>query len=448
MDSYLLISFSHKNTNIVDRDKISFQDNEKMSQFMNRSKSYLSEIMILNTCNRVEFFCTTTNIVKGSKALIHDISQYSGIEFDKLEEIGSVFSGREAIHHLFSVVSSLQSLVIGETQIVGQIKDAFRFSFENSFAGQKISRAVHYSFRTSAQVRSETAISKKKVSIASVSVSKAEELMGTLQDVEALVIGSGEMSRLIAQYLQSAGGKVTLINRTRSKAKEIADEVSGVEVRDFVELEDLLNEKPLLFSATSSEEPIINQEIVKQKNFERYWFDLAVPKDIEDCGKESVNIFRIDDLQESVRKNELERREEIASAYRIVGESTGKFFQWTSTLSIEPLIKNIYLKAEESVKSEVERAVGKGYIEEDIRESVERVAEQSIKKLLHGMSKKLKNISHDTSADMVIESINYLFDFETLERDKMRDSYKCDHAIQHENSIIGIKTSDEFASGE
>jgi glutamyl-tRNA reductase len=438
MDRYLLISFSHRNTNIVDRDRISFQDENRMVEFMNRSKSYLSEVLILNTCNRVEFFATTENVKRGVKSLLHDISQYSGLEVSKLEEIASTFEEKDAVHHLFAVVSSLQSLVVGETQIVGQIKDSFKFAFENGFAGQKISRAIHYAFRVSAQVRSETAISKKKVSIASVSVSKAVELLDSLEGVSSLVIGSGEMSRLIAQYLKSAGAEVTLINRTRSKIKEIADEVSGVEVRDFVELETLLNQKPLLFSATSSEEPIIRSSMVKHVDFKRHWFDLAVPKDIEDCGKNSVEIFRIDDLQESVRKNELERREEITSAYRIVGEATDKFFRWISTLSIEPLIKSIYLKANSSVELEVDRAIGKGYISQESRESVEKVAQQSIKKLLHGMSKKLKKISHDSSSDMVVEAINYLFDFEERE-EKIRDSYKCDYIAEKGKNLLVIE---------
>jgi glutamyl-tRNA reductase len=432
---YLLLSFSHKNTNIVDRDKISFQDDSKLAQFMTRAKVYVSEIMILNTCNRVEFLVTTDRVEKTEKSLIFDISQHSGIEFEKLLEMVASYKKTEAIEHLFSVVSSLESLVIGETQIVGQIKDAFKFSFENGFAGQKISRAIHYSFRCSAEVRRETDISKKKVSIASVSVSQALELVDG-EKVEALVIGSGEMSRLISQYLRSAGLEVTIINRTRSKAKEIADEVAGVEVHDFVELENLINQKTLLFSATSSEEPIVRDFMVKDVNFKRYWFDLAVPKDIESVGHEHIQIFRIDDLQESVRQNELERKEEIVSAYKIVYSYTGRFFQWISTLSVEPLIKSIYSKAEESVKNEIETSLQKGYISENEIEKVERIAQKSLKKFLHGMSKKMKKVSNDSSVDMMIETLNYLFDFQEVK--KTRNSYKCDHVVEQE-SLIGLK---------
>jgi len=437
---YLILSFSHKNTNIVDRDAISFQDNEKLEIFMNRAKSYLTEIMILNTCNRVEFFATTSDIDKSINNLLHDISQYSNIDFERLSDIVKIFKREGAIYHLFSVISSLESLVIGETQIVGQIKDAFRFAFNNGFAGQKISRAIHYGFRCSAYVRQETAISQKKVSIASVAVSKAEELLNTLKGVSSLVIGSGEMSRLITQYLFSKGADVTIINRTRSKAEEIADEVAGIKVDDFSKLDKLLNENTLLFSATSSEEPIITKSMVKDRDFKRYWFDLAVPKDIEDIESQSIQIFRVDDLQEVVEKNREEREEEIVASHRIIGEFTAQFFQWINTLSTKPLIKNIYLKAKNAVNQEVDRAIKKGYIDEEQRENVERIAYQSIKKFLHGTSKKLKKVSNDPSADVIIESINYLLSFnDSKEEKELRNSYKCDHSMSGKNSLIGLK---------
>jgi glutamyl-tRNA reductase len=175
--------------------------------------------------------------------------------------------------------------------------------------------------------------------------------------------------------------------------------------------------------------------MIKNVDFPRFWFDLAVPKDIENYNFKDISVFRIDDLQESVRKNELERKEEIDSAHRIVGDFTGRFFKWISTLSVEPLIKNIYLKAEESVKEEIEYSLQKGYISENEQEKIERIARKSVKKFLHGMSKKMKKLSNDSSVDMMIESINYLFDFQKVET---RNSYKCDHVIEKE-SLIGLK---------
>jgi len=433
---YLLISFSHKNTNIVDRDSISFKDDKQLNIFMNRAKSYLTEIMILNTCNRVEFLITTSQIDKTIKNILMDISQYSKLEIEKLQNLAHIYQNDSAINHLFSVISSLESLVIGETQIVGQIKDAFRFAFNNGFADQKISRAIHHGFKCSALVRQNTAISKHKVSIASVAVSKAESTLKTLQNVEALVIGSGEMSRLISQYLSSKGANVTLTNRTQEKAEKIAKEIGNIEVQPFTNLAKLVNEKPLIFTATSSENPIISKSMIEDLDKERFWFDLAVPKDIDDCHIPKIRIFRVDDLQDTVNKNIDERQEEISESHKIVGEMTLKFFQWIQTLSVKPLIKNIYLKAENSISDEVSKAIKKGFIPKDLEENVQKIAEQSIKKMLHGMSKNLKKISNDSSADTVIESINYLFNLDSHK--SVRNSYKCDYAMSGKSSLLGI----------
>lgn len=435
---YLLISFSHKNTNIVDRDLISFQDDLKLEIFMNRTKSYLSEIMILNTCNRVEFFATSENIEKGIKNLLHDISQYSKVDIDKLKDISKISTKDSAIHHLFSVVSSIESIVVGETQIVGQIKDAFRFAFKNDFAGQKISRAIHYSFKCSALVRQNTAISKNKISIASVAVSEAENILGSLKDVKSLVIGSGEMSRLISQYLFSKGAKVTITNRTKEKATIIAKEIESdeIEVCDFKNIYKLINEKTIIFTATSSENSIIKKEMVKDVPFKRYWFDLAVPKDIDNCETELIKIFRVDDLQESVNRNIDERHDEVIASKKIIGESTQRFIQWTSSLSVEPIIKKIYLKGQDSVKNEVSIAIQKGYIPKNLQDNVEKIAEKSIKKLLHGMSKNLKNISHDSSVDTVIESMNYIFSLN--QKDDLKDSYKCDYLLTESENLLNL----------
>jgi len=435
---YLLISFSHKSTNIVDRDSISFKNDEKLKLFMDRAKFYLTEIMILNTCNRVEFFVTTPNVEESIRNLYKDISQYSEIDVENIGKISETYRKESAIHHLFSVVSSLESLVIGETQIVGQIKDAFRFAFKYGFAGQKISRAIHYGFKCSALVRQNTAISKHKVSIASVAVSKAETVIENLDGVESIVIGSGEMSRLISQYLQSKGSKVTLINRTQEKADKIAKEIGGIEVQNYSEIYNLINSKPLLFTATSSEKSIITKEFVKDVEFQRYWFDLAVPKDIDDCRLASIKIFRIDDLQDEVNNNIAERREEIIASHKIIGESTMKFFLWINSLSVEPLIKNIYLKAKDSVNDEVSKAIFKGHIPEEFKDNVEKIAQQSINKLLHGMSKNLKKVSNSSSSDMIIESINYLFNLNSEKKKEVRDSYKCDYTISEKDNLIGM----------
>ncbi len=437
--NYLLISFSHKNTNITVRDKISFNDDEVLKTFMQQAKAYTSEIMVLNTCNRIEFFLTTANTEEAVDDLLHDLSHFSKISYELLKNTADIFYNEMAIHHFFAVISSLESLVIGETQIVGQIKDAFQFAFENGFAGQKISRAIHYGFKCSATIRNNTSISKSKVSIASVAVSKAETIYQNLNNISALVIGAGEMSRLITQYLKSKSANVILINRTRTKAEAIADEVQDITVQNFSELENLINQVKLVFTSTSSEAPIIKSNMIKDTDFKRVWFDLAVPKDIEDNNKKDIIIYRIDDLQDTVEKNIKNREIEIKSSYKIVGEFTHNFFQWINSLAIKPLIKDIYLKAQDSVADEVARSIKKGFVPKELEKNVEKVAMQSLKKFLHGMSKKLKKISNEPSSDVVIESINYLFDLQNQKTTKLKNVYKCEYTLEKGKSLTGLK---------
>ena len=437
--NYLLISFSHKNTNITVRDKISFNDDEVLKTFMQQAKAYTSEIMVLNTCNRIEFFLTTANTEEAVVNLLHDLSHFSKISYELLKDIADIFYKEMAIHHFFAVISSLESLVIGETQIVGQIKDAFQFAFENGFAGQKISRVIHYGFKCSATIRNNTSISKSKVSIASVAVSKAETIYQNLNNISALVIGAGEMSRLITQYLKSKSANVILINRTRTKAEAIADEVQDITVQNFSELKNLINQVKLVFTSTSSEDPIIKSNMIKDTDFKRVWFDLAVPKDIEDNNKKDVIIYRIDDLQDTVEKNIKNREIEIKSSYKIVGEFTHNFFQWINSLAIKPLIKDIYLKAQDSVADEVARSIKKGFVPKELEKNVEKVAMQSLKKFLHGMSKKLKKISNEPSSDVVIESINYLFDLQNQKTTKLKNVYKCEYTLEKGKSLTGLK---------
>jgi len=438
--SYLLISFSHKNTNIVVRDKISFKDDSDLERFLETltKGNAVTEFMILNTCNRIEFFATAENISVAIERIFREISRVSGISIEELEGRADTLQNQGAIHHLFSVASSLDSLVVGETQIVGQLKEAFRFAFNRGYAGQKISRAIHYAFKCSADVRQKTALAQKKVSIASVSVSKAKEILGSLRKISALVVGSGEMSRLLAQYLSSNGADVTITNRTESKATAIADEVGDVKVLSFEKFAENLNSFTLLFTATSSDNPIVTPDMVEHRGENRYWFDLAVPKDIDNCFCKDVQIYRIDDLQETVNRNIEERKEEIDSSYQIVGHFSMQFFRWIETLSVEPIIKKIYKRAKKSVSSEINRSIDKGYIDKENRDAFERVAEQSIKKFLHGVSKRVRNISNDSSSDMIIESLNYLCDFEREDK-KVRNSYKCEHSMGSKNGIIGIE---------
>ncbi len=435
---YHTISFTHKNTSIEDREKLAFNSDDELLKTYEFLKSYknFNEAIIISTCNRVEFMLSLKSL-NGIEDLVFEyLSEYSGIDSTKLKSCAKIYIDDDAVKHIFRVVSSLDSLVVGETQIVGQVKDAFKFSYDNGFCAQKLARVMHHAFRCAATVRSETDISKNPISVASVAVSKAKEIFGgDLGGYSAVIVGTGDMGTLAAKHLAKSGVNIILINRDIEKAYRVADMIEGVNVtvEPFSELKNLVNSYRLLFSATSAQDLIITKEIVKEAKFQRYWFDLAVPRDIEDCGCDNIDIYAVDDLQEIMNKN-IEHREANAKiAQSIIEKFSDDFFRWLQTLSIGPLIKEIRDLARESCDMELDKAIAKGYVNKDEEESLRKLLHQAFNGFLHEPTVRLKNVSDMPQSDTIVQSIQYFFGLKEDQR-KALDVYKCDYQIEKDLS--------------
>ncbi len=427
---YLLISFSHKNTDIKTREKLAFNSNEKLENFLNKLINYksINEAIVLSTCNRVEIILSTKEVFNTTEFVITELSYYSKISKDELEGRADIFEDTGAIHHLFSVSSSLDSLVVGETQISGQLKDAFNFSYERKYCSQKLSRAMHYAFKCAASVRNSTDISKNPVSVASSAVAKAKDVLGgELGGYTGLVVGAGEMSQLTAKHLINSGCNVIFINRDLKKAQEIANELGSlVSVEPISKLKELINRYRLLFSATGAPHTVIYQDMVEEKSFKRHWFDIAVPMDIDDINGFDIDIYKVDDLQDIVNKNLALREEQARLAYSIVGRFSAEFFKWLQTLAVDPIIKELREQAKNSSQESLNKAIKKGYIDESQREAVTKILHSSFNKFLHSPTIKLKNISEEPIADSIVEAVKFIFDIDA--EYKMLDSYKCEYA--------------------
>ncbi len=364
--SYLVISFSHKNTDIQTREKLAFANEENKDRFLKQilSNDLVKESILLSTCNRVEIITSVTKTNEASKVIVKKLSAYSDIDFDDLYDRADIYENDGAIHHLFSVASALDSLVIGETQIVGQLKDAFRFSIAKKYCGQNLPRALHYSFKCAAAVRNATSLGTGSVSVASTAVAKAKDIIGNTCSVKALVIGAGEMSELTIKHLLSAGLDVVLTSRDIKKAQILANTYDQfVEVTQYSNLKRLLNEVPLMFTATSAPYPIITQDLVEDCSFNRYWFDIAVPRDIDEIDSSGLDIYSVDDLQDIVDANMSLRAKQAKTAYSIVNKMSLEFFEWLKSLEIEPVIKHLYLKADDIIEKKVQHAIKKGFID-------------------------------------------------------------------------------------
>ena len=432
---YLIISFTHKNTDIKVREKLSFSNDETKRDFLEKLQDFkcVNESILLSTCNRVEMIASVNSCEKTIDYMLSELSKVSGIDQSELESRADIYEDNGAIHHLFSVVASLDSLVIGETQIVGQLKDAFKFSTDEGFCSQKLSRAMHHAFKCAASVRSSTDISKNPISVSSVAVSKAKDIRGSIEDQVAILVGAGEMSTLAGKHLITAGAKVIVVNRSLEKAQELAEELGErATAKPFSDLRELLNTYTLLFSATGASHSVITEDMVETREYKRYWFDIAVPRDIE-CDMEDVNVYAVDDLEEIVAKNLSLREEQAKVAFSIVGRSTMEFFKWLQTLSIDPIIKELRDKAKECSQKEIKRSVKKGYIPAEYEETVEKILHCAFNAFLHTPTKKLKELAEKPEADTVVQSIQEIFEFDE-ESIKKLNMYKCDYHMSMEKN--------------
>jgi glutamyl-tRNA reductase len=223
------------------------------------------------------------------------------------------------------------------------------------------------------------------------------------------------------------GVEVTMMNRTRSKAKAIADEY-GTKIRDFEELHDAVNEYELLFTSTGSKYPIITDEHISTCNFKRYWVDMAVPRDIDCTAHENVKVYVVDDLKTIVDENRMLREEEATLSYATVARHTKTFFECLKKLSVEPIIKELYSRAYEASKCETARVIDKGFIPKEYEQEAVKMGEQVIKRFLHDFTKKIRSTSQQKELDALIDSLNYILDtnsqkLATCEQNTVKESH-------------------------
>ena len=421
---YLIVSFSYKHADLEVREKLSYTDDDKRACLTKLLQSpSVNEAILLGTCNRTEFITSCSDIEDAKNHIFTMLELKSGLPREELLKHSDIFDDSTAIHHLFSVASSIDSMVVGETQIAGQLKDAFRFSHERGFSGKKLSRAISHAFKCAAKVRNATDISSKPVSIASVALAAMKENV-PLEGKRALVIGVGEMSEIAAKHLVSEGIETYITNRTHQKAEILAADC-GAEVYHYGDLHKAVNEFDIIFTATSSPVPIITTDIVEERDFPRFWFDLAIPRDIETPKLDNISLYVIDDLQKVVEANIAERKQYVRQAQAIIGRSVVEFFEWLDALNVEPIIKEIYLKAYDAAKTEAERVIKKGFIPKEYEKEVQKTAEQALKRFLHDMTKKMREASHEAKSDTVTGALQYIINDE---HDNIPDKYK--HYIQ------------------
>ena len=414
---YQVVSFNYKKCSLEQRESIAFKDENEIKSFLNTLTDFdfILEAFVVNTCNRVEIVVASRDNFATYHAILGILSKTKGINFYELEKSALRFEENEAVEHFFNVVSSLDSMVVGEAQITGQVKEAFRLSFKNGTAGKELNRLLSYASKCAAEIRNSTNISEHPISIASVAVAQAEDELSSLSGMVGVVIGSGEMGKLAAKHLLRAGADVLLVSRTKEHAQELAQELGeNVKVGEYEKLPIYINKYRLLFTATSSKEPIITSSMIEEKKMDRLWFDMAIPRDIEkSINVDRIKTYYIDDLQEISKNNHALRKEQAVIAADIVKKHKREFLRWLQALAVEPVIKQIRLNIQDIVKQEVARVTKKGYLPKESSENLEYMALQLFDKFLHNPTKKMRELSKESEGTVAINAIKEIFNVNT-----------------------------------
>ena len=296
--------------------------------------------------------------------------------------------------HLFRVASSLDSLVLGEPQILGQLKSAYRLSVEANHAGIMVNKLLHKSFSVAKRVRSETGVASSAVSISYAAVELAKRIFDDMSKHEALLLGAGEMAELAAMHLINNGiSRLCIVNRTFSRAEELANRIGG-EALAFESLKDCLLSTDIVISSTGSVEPIIYadtmRDVMKQrKNRPMFFIDIAMPRDIDPAvnNLDGVYVYDIDDLKEVVEENLAQRKDEALKAAAIVEEESHNFELWHGSLSLKPTILDIEEKgnsiAQEELQTTLKRLEKLGIAGEEVRKALEKMAASIVRKCHH-----------------------------------------------------------------
>jgi len=413
---YTILSFNYRNSDIALRSRLATLSLTDFRSFR--------EFFLLTTCNRIEFiFSRPPNVEQLYQQILSKV-----INREELAK-GEWFQNREAVEHIFKVASSLDSMVVGETQITGQLKDAFREAYEQGFIGKELTRLLHFSLRCAREIRNYTKISSEPISVAKIAVKKAEELLGELSGYSAIIVGAGDTARRIAKNLVKMGVNILLVNRSIENGvalkEELGDEVN-IEVHPLEMLTKLINNYRLLFSATASPIPIIRREFIRETKFKRYWFDLAIPADIETPLPDSIHLVRVDDLEEISQKNRQKREQEIEKANLLIVNCVDRFYTYLKEVAVEPTIKLLQQKARKSAEKALTNALKKKYLPMEVAEEVERVLHNAFKRFLHHPSIRLRQLSNSPQGDLYIKAIKELFG----EQGPEMDINKCEYHLE------------------
>jgi glutamyl-tRNA reductase len=426
--SVLVIGLNHSTAPVAIREQITFPGNEDGALARTLLQvDGVEEAMILSTCNRGEIIAVAGAPEEVSQRLVQEIGNIHGLDTEPFFRFLYLKEGPEAVQHVFRVASSLDSMVLGEPQILGQVKEAYKRAATANATGPILNRLMHRAFFAAKRVRSETAIGLAAVSVAYVAVELARKILGDLADKAVLLIGAGEMAELAARHLTTHVEKpILVVNRTFENACQLARRLQG-SAAAMDKLDEGLATADVVITSTGSCDPIITcsqmKTVMKRRRYRPiFLIDIAIPRDVDAAVNDvdGVYVYNIDDLQAVVDENLGGRKQEALRGEQIVAEEVEKFTQWTKTLDSTPTIVAIKERLETIRAGELDRLNGKlSHLGPAEREVVEMVTRSIINKIAHEPISFLKKVGRTPKRNVYLYAAQRMFKLDALldERD-------------------------------
>lgn len=423
-----LVGLSHKTAPVEIREKIAFSSPQKLEEGLLLLKKIPSvkEVVILSTCNRVEIYLVSNSDSDWKENIISFFCSYQGLKREDFVSHLYFKEGLEAIRHIFRVASGLDSMVLGEPQITGQMKEAYGIASGKNTTGFYMNKLMHTAFSTAKRVRTETKIGSFAVSISFAAVELAKKIFETLEGKKAMLIGAGEMAELAAKHLISNGiSQIIVANRTYERACMLADEFNGIAC-NFDEFPDRLKDVDIVISSTGAPNFIITPEKIKdaikaRRNKPMFLIDIAVPRDIDPKVNELDNcyLYDIDDLQNVVDENLKERQKEALKAEEIVAQEVNLFESWLKSLGVKPLIVDMRKHFEKIKNEEFELAKKKlAHLSERDLKIIDAMLNAIINKALHRPTTFLKDLANSETNYIYFDIIKEIFGLGREDKDE------------------------------
>ncbi len=429
----ITIGLNHKTAPVEIREKFAFpQDSLGLALAGILEIDSVRECAIVSTCNRVELYAVSEDPYTTTDRIKTFLAHYHESDLKEVEKYLYSYRGLNAVRHLFRVSSSLDSMVLGEPQILGQVKDSYEAALKFNTLGPYLNKVFPKAFSVAKRTRNETKMAMSAVSVSFAAVELAKKIFSDLGDKSVMIIGAGEMCELAARHLQHGGAtSIFVTNRTFERAVKLANEFEGTPVR-FEEFKVHLKRADIVVSSTGAMSFLITREDVEEvirqrRNRPMFFIDMAVPRDIdpEANSVDNVYLYDIDDLQTVVEENIEERQKEAKKAEAIVTEEVEKFKKWFESYQSAPIIVELRKKFDGVRKKEVEKAISamKGG-DEKTNEILERLSLSLMNKFLHHPLTALKKGENVVNGLNVGETVKKIFDLMDEEKDRQNPDEK------------------------